>query len=460
MPLDTLLWILLGLSLGGYFQGYRRALLQARGDVRRLHSLPGYYGYYVALWTSVPALFWLFLWLLLERHILVQLVLAQLPEHLRELLPDRLSLVINQIVTLAGGSRLATGVDPVIVKAAETYRQLKIGFRWFLGFGTILTALIGGLYAYRRIGLSFRARNAVERAIERGLIGCSAIAILTTVGIVISLLFEALRFFEKIPPWDFFFSLHWSPQISLRADQVASMGEFGFIPLLVGTCLIALIAMAVATPIGIFSAIYLAEYARPAARTFLKPVIEVLAGIPTVVYGFFAVIFVSPLLVDVGSELGIQISAESAFGAGSVMGIMLIPFISSLTDDALIAVPKSLRDGSLALGATSAETIRHVVLPAALPGIVAGLLLALSRAIGETMIVVMAAGMSAKLTLNPFEAVTTITVQIVALLIGDQEFDNPKTLAAFALGVVLFFITLLLNLIALYIVRRYREQYE
>ncbi len=460
MALDTLLWILLGLSLGGYFVGRRQALREARGDLRRLPSLPVYYGYYLALWILLPALGWLLCWLLLQNSILTQLLLLKLPEPLRQLPPARLELLLDQIVTLASRRAIPQGLDPDLVTLASWYRELYAAFRWFLTGGSLAAAIGGGFYAYGKIGLAFRARPAVERIVRKGLFGCSAIAIFTTVGIVLSLLFEALRFFEQVSPWEFLFGLHWSPQISLRADQVAPTGQFGFIPLLVGTFLIAFIALAVATPIGIFAAIYLAEYAHPTTRALLKPAVEILAGIPTVVYGFFAVIFVSPLLVDSGAALGIRISSESALGAGVVMGIMLIPFIFSLTDDALIAVPKALRDGSLALGATSAETIRHVVLPAALPGIAAGLLLALSRALGETMIVVMAAGMGARLTLNPLEAVTTITVQIVALLVGDQEFDNPKTLAAFALGLVLFLLTLLLNLIALHVVRRYREQYE
>jgi phosphate transport system permease protein len=259
---------------------------------------------------------------------------------------------------------------------------------------------------------------------------------------------------------DFLFGTKWSPQIAIRADQVGSSGAFGAIPLFTGTLLIALIAMLVAVPVGLFSAIYLAEYAKPVVRTIAKPMLEILAGIPTVVYGFFAALTVAPLIVEYGASLGLEASSESALAAGLVMGIMIIPFISSLSDDVISAIPGSLRDGSLALGATKAETVKKVILPAALPGIMGALLLAVSRAIGETMIVVMAAGLAANLTANPLESVTTVTAQIVTILVGDQEFDSPKTLAAFALGLTLFFVTLTLNVIALKIVRHYREEYD
>jgi phosphate transport system permease protein len=300
----------------------------------------------------------------------------------------------------------------------------------------------------------------VERAVRLVLWLCAALAIAVTVGIVLSLLFEAMRFFAKVPLRDFLFGLEWSPQTALRADQVGSSGAFGAVPVFTGTLLITGIAMAVAVPLGLFSAIYLAEYADARVRKGVKPILEVLAGIPTVVYGFFAALMIAPLLRSAGEPLGIQISSESALAAGLVMGVMIIPFVSSLSDDVIHAVPNALREGSLGLGATQGETVRQVVLPAALPGIVGAVLLALSRAIGETMIVVMAAGLAAKLTANPFEAVTTVTVQIVTLLVGDQEFDSAKTLAAFALGLVLFLVTLALNVVALHVVRRYREQYD
>jgi len=291
-------------------------------------------------------------------------------------------------------------------------------------------------------------------------VACSLIAILTTVGIVLSVLYEAIRFFQVIPITDFLFGLKWSPQMAIRADQVGSSGAFGAIPVFTGTLMISLIAMLVAAPIGLMAAIYLSEYANRRIRDMVKPIMEILAGIPTVVYGFFAALTVAPFIRDAGGFLGLAVASESAMAAGLVMGVMIIPFVSSLSDDVINAVPQDLRDGALALGATPSETIRQVVIPAAFPGIVGSLLLAISRAIGETMIVVMAAGLSANLTANPFQAVTTVTVQIVTLLVGDQEFDSPKTLAAFALGLLLFLVTLVLNIIALVVVRKYREQYE
>jgi phosphate transport system permease protein len=292
------------------------------------------------------------------------------------------------------------------------------------------------------------------------LVVCSTIAILTTIGIVLSLLFESIRFFQKVSPIDFLFGLEWSPQTALRKDQVGATGLFGAVPLLAGTVLISFIAMCVAAPIGLLAAIYMSEYAAPKVRAWVKPSLEVLAGIPTVVYGFFAALTVAPFLRGTGADFGLEISSESALAAGGVMGIMIIPFVSSLSDDVISAVPQALREGSYGLGATQSETIKRVVIPAALPGIVGSLLLAVSRAIGETMIVVMAAGLAAKLSANPFEAVTTVTVQIVTLLVGDQEFDSAKTLAAFALGLMLFCVTLVLNIIALTVVNKYREQYD
>lgn len=306
---------------------------------------------------------------------------------------------------------------------------------------------------------SRRSTKIKEHAIKSVLIACSFVAILTTLGIVLSLAFEAFRFLGKVPLTDFLFGLDWSPQTAIREDQVGSSGAFGVIPLLTGTLLISFIAMAIATPLGLLSAIYLAEYARPATRNIVKPMLELLAGIPTVVYGFFAALVVAPILRGTGANMGFDISSESALAAGLVMGIMLVPFISSLSDDVINAVPQALRDASLGMGATHTETVTKVVLPAATPGIISSLLLALSRAIGETMIVVMAAGLAAKLSLNPLDAVTTMTVQIVTLLTGDQEFDSAKTLAAFAIALLLFILTLCLNVVALKIVDRYRKRY-
>ncbi|MGB0574453.1 MAG: phosphate ABC transporter permease subunit PstC, partial [Hyphomicrobiales bacterium] len=315
-------------------------------------------------------------------------------------------------------------------------------------------------YAYRKINTRFNARTKVENIIKNTMIVASLVAILTTIGIVLSLIIETIEFFKIIKVSDFLFGLQWSPQIALREDQVANEGLFGAIPLFLGTILITLIAMCVAVPIGLLSAIYLSEYSNPRIRAIAKPMLEILAGIPTVVYGFFAALTVAPFLRDNGATLGLSLSSESALAAGIVMGIMIIPLISSLSDDVINAVPQSLREGSAALGSTQSETVKKVILPAALPGIVSAILLALSRAIGETMIVVMAAGVAANLTINPFESVTAVTVQIVVLLVGDQEFDSAKTLAAFALGFTLFIITLLLNILSIYIVRKYREQYD
>ncbi len=309
-----------------------------------------------------------------------------------------------------------------------------------------------------------RARNMRARRFDTIvtwlLIASSTVAILTTIGIIFSLVFEAYRFFSAVPVFDFLFGLQWSPQTAIRSDQVGSSGSFGVIPLLAGTGLISLIALLVAGPLGLFSAVYLAEFADEHVRNVVKPLLEILAGIPTVVYGVFAALALAPLLANTGRDFGVDISSESALAAGVVMGIMIIPLISSISDDVITAVPQSLREGAYGLGATQAETVRQVILPAALPGLVGGLLLAASRALGETMIVVMAAGLSANLTANPFQAVTTMTVQIVSLLTGDQEFDSPKTLAAFAIGLTLLVLTLIMNVYALYIVNKYREQYE
>lgn len=299
-----------------------------------------------------------------------------------------------------------------------------------------------------------------EPLIRLAMWAASAMAVLVTIGIVLSVLFEALHFFRLVPVEDFLFGLHWSPQTALRADQAGATGSFGMLPLLAGTLMITLIALVVAVPIGLMSAIYLSEYASKRARGWCKPVLELLAGIPTVVYGYFAIMAIAPAMRAFGASIGLSVSSESALSTGIVMGIMIIPFISSLSDDMITAVPRGLRDASLGMGATQSETIRRVVLPAALPGIMGAVLLAISRAIGETMIVVMAAGLSANLTANPLEAVTTMTVQMVTLLVGDQEFDSPKTLAAFALGLTLFVFTLLLNIVAMWIVKKYREQYE
>ncbi len=351
-------------------------------------------------------------------------------------------------------------MDPVLQAAADRYVSLQRIGQAALGVIMLSLALGGASSIYTRIRPAMRARNQVEFIVKLFLILCSTIAIFTTVGIVLSVLFESIRFFKKVPITDFLFGLHWSPQIALRADQVGGSGSFGAIPVFAGTFMISAIAMLVAAPIGLMSAIYLSEYAGLRFRSVVKPVMEILAGVPTVVYGFFAALVVAPFIRNTFGSIGMDVSSESALAAGLVMGVMIIPFVSSLSDDVINAVPQAMRDGSYALGATKSETIRQVIIPAALPGIVGGLLLAVSRAIGETMIVVMAAGLSANLTANPMQTMTTVTVQIVTLLVGDQEFDSAKTLAAFALGLVLFIVTLILNVIALVVVRKYREQYE
>ena len=341
------------------------------------------------------------------------------------------------------------------VAAEPTAEQSRIA-----AVSTGLIALVGAAAGLRQVTVAFPARERVETFLRWMLLAASTMAILVTVGIVLSLVFETARFFEAVSPIEFLFGLHWSPQIALRADQVGSSGSFGAVPLFTGTLLITAIAMSVAAPIGLFSAIYLNFYASSGLREVVKPLLEILAGVPTVVYGYFAAISVAPALRELGASIGLSVASESALAAGLVMGIMIIPFVSSLSDDAITAVPAALRDGSYGLGATRSETIRKVMIPAALPGIMGGILLAFSRAIGETMIVVMAAGLAANLTANPLDAVTTVTAQIVALLTGDQEFDSAKTLSAFALGLMLFIVTLALNIVALRVVKRYRENYE
>jgi phosphate transport system permease protein len=452
--------LLAALVMSGHALGLRRAMQSVGGDSRNLHSLPRYYGLFVAFWTGIPAAILMVLWMGLQPFFLDDLLIGSLAEQTRKLPADQMGLLLNDIRNVADGSIASRRNDPVIMEAAGLLK----GWRQISGAGLLVMIVafaLGGMsLAQHKIKPAFRARISVERIFKIFLIAASLIAILTTIGIVLSLLFETVRFFEKVPVTEFLFNLAWSPQTALRADQVASAGTFGAVPLFAGTLLITIIAMTVAVPIGLMSAIYLSEYAPRRARDILKPALEILAGIPTVVYGFFAALTVAPFIRGWGQSLGLDVASESALAAGLVMGIMIIPFVSSLSDDVINAVPQSLRDGSFALGATRSETIRQVIIPAAFPGIVGSVLLAVSRAIGETMIVVMAAGLAANLTINPLEAVTTVTVQIVTLLVGDQEFDSAKTLAAFALGLALFCITLALNVIALKTVRIYREKYD
>ena len=460
MSIPILALILLALCAYGYDSGRRRAFAAVGGTIRDLHSLPSYHGLYLALWIALPTLLLAGLWLALEPAIVEAIVVAALPADITGLPPERLGLFLNQVRNIVAGEIVGSEVTPTMQAAADHYRELQqtatIGL-----FAVAITVAVAGLgLARRRLSVRFRARDQVELMVRWLLIAFSTIAILTTIGIVLSLLFESIRFFQLVPLHEFLFGTVWSPQTAIRADQVGSTGAFGAIPLFAGTLLITLVAMLVAVPIGLFSAIYMVEYANPTVRTIAKPIIEILAGVPTVVYGAFAALTVAPFIRDSGAMIGLDVASESALAAGFVMGLMIIPFMSSLSDDVIHAVPQALREGAYALGATRSETIRQVVFPAALPGIMGAFLLAVSRAIGETMIVVMAAGLAANLTANPLQAVTTVTVQIVTLLVGDQEFDSAKTLAAFALGLMLFVITLCLNVIALTIVRRYREQYD
>jgi len=469
-----------------------RAMSSVSGDARKLHSLPIYYGYNAAMLTAIPALFVLAIWMLVQPMLIQNAVIDMIPQSaVNE--GSSVNLVMSDVRRVANGLDAAvqsgaldaqsardldvTGTDvrallagtgvalgsdvtPEVLAAAQRYRSMEYTGRWLMIAVISVLALAGLFIAMRTARADFRARNTVERFLLGLLVLAASLAILTTVGIVLSVLFESIRFFGRVPVTDFLFGLQWSPQTALRADQVASGGAFGAVPLFMGTLLISAIALLVAVPVGLMSAIYLAEYASNRVRTVAKPALEVLAGVPTVVYGFFAALTVAPFIRGLGESIGLNVASESALAAGLVMGIMIIPFVSSLADDVITAVPQAMRDGSLGLGATKSETIKKVIFPAALPGIMGGILLAASRAIGETMIVVMAAGLAANLTANPLEAVTTITVQIVTLLTGDQEFDSAKTLAAFALGLMLFITTLVMNIFALHIVKKYREQYD
>jgi phosphate transport system permease protein len=462
MSVSVLIAAVLLIMAIGYQMGRKRALNSVGGlsSMRNLHSLPSYYGSYVLLWAALPSALILLVWGIIQDSVLTQIMQSHLPAEMLSLSPDRLGLLISSIKSYAITGFAASEVTPQIQAAADDFNRLSSTAAVAQAVLVLIVATIAAGFAWRAINPKMRARNRVEKIVRGLLILSSLIAILTTVGIIFSVLFESIRFFQRIPFFDFVFGLQWSPQTAIRADQVASDGLFGAIPLFAGTILITLIAMLVAVPIGLMSAIYLAEYASPKLRSYAKPVIEILAGIPTVVYGFFAMITVAPAIREFGQSVGLDVSSESALAVGLVMGVMIIPFVSSLSDDVINAVPQSLRDASFGVGATHSETIKQVILPAALPGIMGGVLLAVSRAIGETMIVVMAAGVSANLTANPLDAVTTVTVQIVTLLTGDQEFDSSKTLAAFALGMMLFVVTLALNVIALKIVRKYREQYD
>ena len=462
MQATNILILIVALGIFAFYIGRGRSLALAKplGGIRNLHSLPSYYGAHTALWCALPSLILLCLWMIFDEPLINGLVMGSISDQLADDSLAAYNLQLNKISNIAEGILGRRGQDAALLIAADYMIQLKTISQWALTALMLCLTLIGLYLGWSKINPAFRARPNVERVMQNLLLACACLAIFTTLGIVLSVLFESIQFFRSVPVHEFIFGLEWSPQTAIREDQVGSSGSFGAVPLFVGTLLVSAVAMAVAVPIGLMSAIYLAEYASKSVRAFAKPTLEVLAGIPTVVYGFFAALTVAPFLRDLGTSMGLSVSSESALAAGGVMGIMIIPFISSLADDVITAVPQSMRDGSLAMGATQSETVRRVIIPAALPGIVGGIMLAVSRAIGETMIVVMAAGMAAKLTANPLESVTTVTVQIVTLLTGDQEFDSPKTLAAFALGLMLFTVTLLLNIFALHIVKKYREQYE
>ncbi|AHM05216.1 Phosphate transport system permease protein PstC [Roseibacterium elongatum DSM 19469] len=486
MPLFWIIVLLIVLGAVGYVIGRRKAMSSAGGDSRVLHSLPGYYGANVAMLTLVPALLVLAVWLVVQPMLVGNAISHLIPERVVEEVGSR-DLVLGEVRRVADGldqavaqgalgrdearslstevtnvrDRLAevgvalgSDVRPEVLQAAQRYRELTASANVARAFVVLLLAALGLAYAYVKTHQEFRARNSVEHGILAILLLASTIAILTTLGIVLSMLSETFRFFDLYPWQQFFFGLEWRPSFE-------GGSELGLIPLLWGTLYISLIALLVSVPIGLFAAVYMAEYASKRVRSVAKPMIEILAGIPTIVYGLFALITVGPLLRDYFAEpLGLGTSSSSVMTAGIVMGIMLIPFVSSLSDDIINAVPQSLRDGSYGLGATQSETVKQVILPAALPGIVGAVLLAASRAIGETMIVVLGAGAAARLSLNPFEAMTTVTVKIVGQLTGDTDFSSPEALVAFALGLTLFVITLGLNVFALFIVRKYREQYE
>lgn len=462
MRTDQLFVILLIIGVITWIIGRSRSVDKARplGGIFALNSLPSYYGAYTALWSVIPALILMIVWIFFEATVVRSMVLASLPEQVLAITDVDMQLQYGQIINLASGALSSENVSQELLQAAEYLNSTNQSSSYLLAGMSFVLCIAGLMYALMNVDPEFRARNKVERVVNFGLLICASIAILTTVGIVLSVLFESIRFFGSVSVIDFMFGTHWSPQTAIRADQVGSSGSFGAIPLFTGTLLISFIAMVVAVPTGLMIAMYLGEYAHPRTRNLIKPLIEMLAGVPTVVYGFVAALTVAPIIRVLGESIGLSVSSESALAAGLVMGVMIIPFVSSLSDDVINAVPQSLRDGALALGATKSEMVRQIVFPAALPGIMGAILLAASRAIGETMIVVMAAGLAAKLTANPLEAVTTITVQIVTLLTGDQEFDSPKTLAAFALGLMLFITTLALNFYALYIVKKYSERYD
>ncbi|WP_395374112.1 phosphate ABC transporter permease subunit PstC [Marinicella sp. W31] len=461
MSISALIFLLLILAGFTYFIGRQKIYTQyqqtALPQGKRILTLPKYFGYVAALWSLLPALIVLIVIELVHEPLVNQQVSSYMSANGIETAGD-FDLYLNGIKNI--DTSQLDSVEPSQLAVFEKYTSLNNIANTARSLIVLAIALLMAIFALKKIKIDTPARRIFEKIIEIILLLAASIAIMTTVGIVLSVLFESMSFFGEVPIADFMFGTEWSPQTAIRSDQVGSSAAFGAVPLFIGTMLISFIALFVSVPLGLFSAIFLSEYASARFRAIAKPVLEILAGIPTVVYGFFAALTVAPFIRDLGESLGLSVASESALAAGLVMGIMIIPFVSSLADDVISAVPNAMREGSLGLGATKSETIVKVLIPAALPGIVGGVLLAASRAIGETMIVVMAAGLAANLTVNPLEAVTTVTVQIVTLLTGDQEFDSAKTMAAFALGLMLFITTLVLNVIALHVVRKYREQYE
>lgn len=472
MNSSLLFIVLLSLTLFSYWFGIKRSLKVAGGPEHKkdLTCLPEQFGLLTAMVCGIPALITLLIFNSAEQLVIEQLLTTTLPANIQALSSIDLGLYLNNIRSIAS-SETSSGLIQSIaqqtdnaykiqLQAALTLQELYQQARWLKTGLVLIIAVVSVILLVSKFSLTFKARQKSESIVRALLVASSAIAILTTLGIVVSVLFESIHFFKSVSPAEFMFGTQWSPQTAMRVDQVGGSGSFGAVPLFAGTMLITLIAMVLAVPVGLMIAIYLSQYASPKLRSFAKPMLEVLAGIPTVVYGFFAALTVAPVIRSAGEYFGLSVASESALAAGLVMGTMIIPFVSSLSEDAISAVPKALKEASLGMGATQSETVVNVLLPAALPGIVGAILLAISRAIGETMIVVMAAGMAANLTANPLDSVTTVTVQIVTLLTGDQEFDSPKTLAAFALGLMLFITTLGLNILALKVVRKYREQYD
>ncbi len=493
MPIFWLVTLILVIAALGYVLARSRALASAGGNRSALHSLPSYYGMNSGLKIIVPGFGLMILWLLAQPLYVDSVVSGMIPDAeikegssrgllLAELrrTAEGIDLAIsknimdeefarNESTEFAdmtarlkdAGAVVTSSITQPIMRGAQELRVLSSTGRWLMTMAVILVSLAGLFWSLRETNAEFRARNVVEQGVLALLIGAASIAILTTIGIILSLIFNTVEFFKLYPAMDFFFGVEWAPSFSGRGGA----SELGVLPLLWGTLYISIVALAVAVPIGLFAAIYLSEYASNRVRSIAKPLLEILAGIPTIVYGLFALLTVGPMLVSVfgdGGALGLnwQGGGRAVMTAGLVMGIMLIPFVSSLSDDIINAVPQAMRDGSYGLGATQSETIKQVVLPAALPGIVGAVLLAASRAIGETMIVVLGAGAAARLSLNPFEAMTTVTAKIVSQLTGDSDFASPEALVAFALGMTLFVLTLSLNVFALYIVRKYQEQYD